>query len=382
MRRTLFEPEHSDFRESARRFVAEEITSHHLEWEREGIVPRELFAKAATKGLLAMQVPERYGGAGVDDFRFNQIVVEEVSVAGNAGSGLGLTLHNDICLPYFLEFCDDEQKARWLPGIADGSLITAVAMTEPEIGSDLAGMRATARRDGDAYLVNGSKTFITNGINADLVIAAVKTDPAQRHGGISLLIIERDMEGFQRGRNLDKVGMHSQDTAELFFEDVRVPVENRLGEEGQGFRYLTMNLAQERLSIALAGVAAARGAFHLTVEYVKQRQAFGQPIGSFQNSRFALAEMATEVELATTFCDQAVLALNRGELSREDAAMAKWWATELHGRVVDRCVQLHGGYGYMLEYPIARAFVDARVTRIYGGTTEIMKEIIGRSLGV
>jgi alkylation response protein AidB-like acyl-CoA dehydrogenase len=382
MRRTLFEPEHADFRESVRRFVAEEITPHHAEWEREGIVPRELFAKAAEKGLLAMQVPERYGGAGVDDFRFNQIVVEEVSRAGNAGSGLGLTLHNDICLPYFLAFCDDEQKERWLPGIAGGSLITAVAMTEPEIGSDLASMRATARREGDEYVVNGSKTFITNGINADLVITAVKTDATQRHGGISLLIIERGMEGFQRGRNLDKVGMHAQDTAELFFEDVRVPVENRLGEEGEGFRYLTVNLAQERLSIALAGVAAARGALDMTVEYVKQRQAFGQPIGSFQNSRFALAEMATEVELATTFCDQAVLALNRGQLSREDAAMAKWWSTELQGRVIDRCVQLHGGYGYMLEYPIARAFVDARVTRIYGGTTEIMKEIIGRSLGV
>jgi alkylation response protein AidB-like acyl-CoA dehydrogenase len=382
LKRTLFEPEHVDFRESARRFVAEEVTAFHLEWERAGIVPRELFAKAADKGLLAMQVPERYGGAGVDDFRFNQIVAEEVSLAGNAGSGLGLTLHNDICLPYFLELTDDEQKERWLPGIADGTKITAVAMTEPEMGSDLAGLRTTAIRDGDEYVVNGSKTFITNGINADLVITAVKTDPSQRHGGISLLILERGMEGFERGRNLDKVGMHAQDTAELFFNDVRVPVENRLGDEGQGFRYMALNLAQERLSIAVAGVAAARGALNMTVEYVKERQAFGQPIGSFQNSRFALAEMATEVELTTTFIDQAVLALNRGELSREEAAMAKWWATELQGRVIDRCVQLHGGYGYMLEYPIARAFVDARVTRIYGGTTEIMKEIIGRSLGV
>jgi alkylation response protein AidB-like acyl-CoA dehydrogenase len=382
VRRTLFAAEHIDFRESVRRFVAEEISAFHVDWEREGIVPRELFAKAAAKGMLAMQVPERYGGAGVDDFRFNQIVAEEVSLAGNAGSGLGLTLHNDICLPYFLELCTDEQRERWLPGIADGTLITAVAMTEPEMGSDLAGLRTTARRDGDEYVVNGSKTFITNGINADLVITAVKTDPSQRHRGISLLILERGMEGFERGRNLDKVGMHAQDTAELFFEDVRVPVENRLGEEGKGFRYMASNLAQERLSIAIAGVAAARGALQATIEYVKQRQAFGQPIGSFQNSRFALAEMTTEVELATTFCDQAVLALNRSELSPEDAAMAKWWCTELQGRVIDRCVQLHGGYGYMLEYPIARAFVDARVTRIYGGTTEIMKEIIGRSLGV
>jgi alkylation response protein AidB-like acyl-CoA dehydrogenase len=382
MRRTLFEPPHVDYRESVRRFVAEEITPFNEEWEREGIVPRKLFAKAAAKGMLAMQVPERHGGAGVDDFRFNQIVGEEVSGAGNAGSGLGITLHTDICLPYFLRLANDEQRDRWLPGIADGSLITALAMTEPEMGSDLAGLRTTARREGDEYVVNGSKTFITNGINADLVITAVKTDPSQRHAGISLVIVERGMDGFARGRNLDKVGMHAQDTAELFFEDVRVPVENRLGEAGMGFRYMTSNLAQERLSIAIAGVAAARVALGLTVDYAKERQAFGQPIGSFQNSRFALAEMATEVELATTFCDQAVLALNRGDLSAEDAAMAKWWSTELQGRVIDRCVQLHGGYGYMLEYPIARAFVDARVTRIYGGTTEIMKEIIGRSLGV
>jgi alkylation response protein AidB-like acyl-CoA dehydrogenase len=382
MRRTLFESEHVEFRESVRRFVAEEITPHHEQWERDQIVPRELFAKAASKGMLAMQVPEQFGGLGVEDFRFNQILSEEVSLAGAAGSGLGLTLHNDICLPYFLELCNDRQRERWLPGIADGSLITAVAMTEPEMGSDLAGLRTSAKRDGDAYVVNGSKTFITNGVNSDLVITAVKTDPSQRHAGISLLILERGMEGFARGRNLDKVGMHAQDTAELFFEDVRVPVENRLGEEGRGFRYMAHNLAQERLSIAIAGAAAARGALALTIEYVKERSAFGQPIGSFQNSRFALAEMATEVELATAFCDQAVLALNAGDLSPEDAAMAKWWCTELQGRVVDGCVQLHGGYGYMLEYPIARAFVDARVTRIYGGTTEIMKEIVGRALGV
>ena len=382
MRRTLFEPEHADYRESVRRFVAEEVVPHQERWEREGIVSRELFARAAGKGMLAMQVPEQYGGTGVGDFRFNQIVNEELSVAGAGGSGLGITLHNDICLPYFLELTDDEQRDRWLPGIADGSLITAVAMTEPEMGSDLAGLRTTAAPGGDGYVVNGSKTFITNGINADLVITAVKTDPSQRHAGISLLILERGMDGFERGRNLEKVGQHAQDTAELFFHDVHVPAENLLGEVGAGFRYMTANLAQERLSIALSAVAAARGALQVTLEYVKQRNAFGQPIGSFQSSRFALAEMATEVELATAFCDQAVLALNRGELSPQDAAMAKWWATELQGRVTDRCVQLHGGYGYMLEYPIARAYVDARVTRIYGGTTEIMKEIIGRSLGV
>ncbi len=256
--------------------MAEEITANHAAWEHEGIVPRELFAKAAAKGMLAMQVPEAYGGLGTDDFRFNQIVVEEVSVAGDAGSGLGLTLHNDICLPYFLKQANDEQQRRWLPGIADGGLITAVAMTEPEIGSDLAGLRTTAIREGDVYVVNGSKTFITNGINADLVIAAVKTDPSERHTGISLLIVERGMEGFERGRNLEKVGMHAQDTAELFFNDVRVPVENRLGEEGQGFRYMTANLPQERLSIAIAGVAAARGALGATLD-VRTRAARLRP---------------------------------------------------------------------------------------------------------
>ena len=382
MKRTIFEEEHRSYRETVRAFFAKEVVPHHERWEREGIVPRELFAKAAHQGLLAMAVPERYGGAGVEDFRFNQIVVEEVAYAGVAGSGLGITLHSDICLPYFLAYCDEAQRERWLGGIADGSLITAIAMTEPGIGSDLASMGATARREDDHYVVNGAKTFITNGINADLVIVALKTDPSERHRGISLLVIERGMEGFERGRNLEKLGMHAQDTAELFFEDVRVPVANLLGEEGRGFRYLVSNLAQERLSIAIAGVAAAQAALDWTLGYVKERTAFNQPIGSFQSARFALAEMKTEVELATHYTDQAVLALGRGELSAEDAAMAKWWCTELQGRVVDRCVQLHGGYGYMLEYPIARAYADARVTRIYGGANEIMKEIVGRSLGV
>ncbi len=382
MKRTIFEDEHRDYRESVRRFLAAEVTPHHAEWEREGIVPRELFTKAAERGVLAMAVPEAYGGAGVEDFRFNQIVVEEVAYAGVAGSGLGITLHNDICLPYFLSYCTEEQRARWLPGIADGSAITALAMTEPGIGSDLASMSTGARREDGYYVLNGAKTFITNGINADLTIVAVKTDPSKRHRGISLLVVERGVAGFEHGRNLEKVGMHAQDTAELFFSDVRVPVENRLGEEGRGFHYLVSNLAQERLSIAIAGVAASQAALEWTLDYVKQRTAFGQPVGAFQSARFALAEMKTEIEMATAFVDQAVLALVRGELSAEDAAMAKWWCTELQGRVVDRCVQLHGGYGYMLEYPIARAYVDARVTRIYGGTTEIMKEIVGRSLGV
>ena len=297
-----------------------------------------------------------------------------------AATGIGL--HNDVCLPYFLHAATEEQKARWLPGICAGTSITAIAMTEPGIGSDLAGMATTAIRDGDHYVVNGSKTFITNGIHADLVVTAVKTDPGQRHKGMSLLVLERGMEGFERGRNLDKIGMHAQDTAELFFTDVQVPVENLLGEEGQGFTWLVRNLPQERLNIAMAAVAAARAAFGWTLEYCKERTAFGQPIGSFQNSRFRLAEMATEIEIGQTFVDRCVMALNAGELTAEEAAMAKWWATDLQGRVVDAGVQLHGGYGYMEEYPIARAFADARVTRIYGGTNEIMKEIIGRSLGV
>jgi alkylation response protein AidB-like acyl-CoA dehydrogenase len=310
------------------------------------------------------------------------VVGEEVQRAGVNAAGLGLTLHNDICLPYFRDLTNAEQKARWLPGICAGEQITAVAMTEPGIGSDLASMSTTAIRDGDDYVVNGAKTFITNGINADLVITAVKTDPSQRHKGMSLVVLERGMPGFERGRNLDKIGLHAQDTAELFFTDVRVPVGNRLGEEGEGFRYLVTNLPQERLSIAATGVAAAREAFEWTLAYCKERTAFGQPVGSFQNSRFRLAEMATEIEIAQSFIDRCVLALNAGELTAEEAAMAKWWCTELQKRVIDTCLQLHGGYGYMTEYPIARAYADARITTIYGGTTEIMKEIIGRSLGV
>ena len=310
------------------------------------------------------------------------MIDEEIQAAGVGGAGLGMSLHNDICLPYFLAYCTDEQRARWLPGIASGELVTAVAMTEPGIGSDLASMTTTAIRDGDHYVVNGSKTFITNGINADLVITAVKTDPTQKHRGISLLILERGMEGFERGRNLEKLGLHSQDTAELFFTDVSVPVDNLLGTEGNGFIQLVHNLPQERLSIAVAGVAAAKAALGWTLEYVKERTAFGQSVGSFQNSRFVLAELATEVEVAQVFVDRCVVALNDGVLTAEEAAMAKWWCTELQKRAVDRCLQLHGGYGYMLEYPIARAYADARITTIYGGTTEIMKEIIGRSLGL
>src|SRR4051812_37044909 len=382
MQRTLFEFEHEEFRASFRRWLDKEVVPRHVEWEDAGIVPRDVFAAAGAHGFLGMAVPEEYGGGGVEDFRYNLVLGEEVQLSGINAAGLGLTLHNDICLPYFLRYCTDEQRARWLPGIVSGELITAIAMTEPGIGSDLASMATTAIRDGDHYVVNGAKTFITNGINADLVITAVKTDPAQRHAGMSLIVLERGMDGFERGRNLDKLGLHAQDTAELFFTDVNVPVSNRLGEEGQGFLHLVANLPQERLSIAAAGVSAARAALGWTLDYVKQRNAFGQPVGSFQNSKFVLAEVATEVEIGQTFVDRCVVALNAGELTAEEASMAKWWCTELQNKVVDRCLQLHGGYGYMLEYPIARAYADARVTTIYGGTTEIMKEIIARSLGL
>ena len=382
MSRRIFNEDHELFRTSFREFLEREAVPHAAGWERNGIVARELFLKAGSAGFLGFDVDEAFGGGGVRDFRFNQITGEEMQMAGVNASTIGLGLHNDVCVPYFLNAGDEDQKARWLPGICSGELITAVAMTEPGVGSDLAGIATTARRDGDHYVVNGSKTFITNGINADLVIAAVKTDPSERHHGLSLLVIERGMDGFNRGRNLDKIGTHAQDTAELFFSDVQVPVQNRLGGEGDGFRLLMRNLPQERLNIAITAVAAARFAFELTLVYCKERHAFGQAVASFQNSRFWFAEMATEIDIAQAFVDQCVLELNEGALSAEDAAKAKWWCTELQGRVVDRCVQLHGGYGYMAEYDIARAFVDARVTRIYGGTNEIMKEIIGRSLHI
>ncbi len=382
MRRTIFTDEQDAYRESFRRFLAEEAKPYHEEWERAGIVPREMYAKAAALGFASMAIPEAYGGAGVDDFRFNVVIAEETALAQVGGLGLGLTLHNDVCIPYLLSYANDEQRERWLGGVARGETILAIAMTEPGTGSDLAAIKTRAIRDGDHYIVNGAKTFITNGINSDLVIVAVKTDPSERHRGVSLVVVERGMEGFERGRNLEKMGQHAQDTAELFFNDVMVPAGNLLGEEGQGFRYLVSNLAQERMSIAVSGLAAGRAGLTTTIEYVREREAFGQPIGKFQNTRFRLAECHAEVEVAQAFLDRAVEALIAGELTPEDAAIAKWWCTELQFRVLDQCVQLHGGYGYMAEYPIARAWADARGPRIYGGTNEIMREIVGRSLGL
>jgi alkylation response protein AidB-like acyl-CoA dehydrogenase len=384
MDRKHYDDDHRAFGEAFRAFIDKSILPNYLEWENDGITPREVFVEAGASGFLGMAVPEQYGGGGVDDFRFNQILNEQIADAGVTGSGLGISLHNDTCLPYLLSFATDEQKQRWLPGVASGQLVTAVAMTEPGAGSDLAGLRTTARRDGDHYVVNGAKTFITNGINADLVITAVKTgsDPGNRRGGMSLLILERGMPGFERGRNLHKLGLHSQDTSELSFTDVRVPVANRLGEEGAGFGQLTQKLPQERLSIAVSALAEANAAFAETVQYVRDRKAFERPIATFQNTKFVLADLATDLDLAQAYVDRCVDRLNAGELDGADSAKAKYYCTELQGRVMDRCLQLHGGYGFMSEYPISRRYADARVTRIYGGTSEIMKTVISKSIGL
>ncbi len=380
MQRSLYESEHDAFRDSVRAFCEKQIAPFHADWEKDGIVPRALWLEAGKQGMLGTDVPEVYGGGGVKDFRYNCVVAEEVVKVG--GSGVGFTLHNDVAAPYLLDLTTDEQKQRWLPGFVTGELITAIAMSEPGAGSDLQGLQTHARRDGDDWVLNGSKTFITNGINADLCIVVARTDPEAGARGFSLLMVERGMKGFERGRNLDKVGMKAQDTAELFFDDVRVPATNLLGTEGAGFIHLMEKLPQERLSIAVVAVAASRKVLDLTVDYCKERKAFGKPIGSFQHSRFVLAELETEVSIAEQFLDRCVAEHNAGRFDVKDAAMAKWWTTELQKRVVDACVQLHGGYGYMLEYPVAKAFIDSRVQTIYGGTTEIMKEIIGRSLGV
>jgi alkylation response protein AidB-like acyl-CoA dehydrogenase len=382
MRRTLYDHTHELFRDSFRTFVAKEITPNVPQWEAAGIVDKTMFRAAGEAGFLGFAVPEQYGGGGTTDFRFNAIISEEIAKAGVYGASACIGLHNDVCLSYFLSATNDQQKARWLPGLCTGEIMPAIAMTEPGAGSDLAAIRTTAIRHGDHYVLNGAKTFITNGFNADLFIVACKTDPTLRHRGMSPLVVEADAPGFARGRNLDKIGMHAQDTAELSFSDVQVPTANLLGEEGTGFLQLVAKLPQERLSISVNAVSQAEVALELTLAYVKDRKAFGQPIGSFQHNRFTMAEMRTELDIARIYVDRQVEALNAKELSAEDAAKGKWWTTELQWRVLDQCLQLHGGYGYMEEYPIARAWRDGRVQRIYGGTNEIMKEIVGRSLGL
>jgi alkylation response protein AidB-like acyl-CoA dehydrogenase len=378
--RQLFDADHDAFRETVRAFCDKEIVPHHDSWEEAGIVPRALWTAAGQAGLLGFMMPEEYGGGGARDFRFNTVLIEELTRA--RASGVGFTIQTDINSAYLLDYATDEQKARWLPAFCSGETITAIAMTEPGAGSDLQGIQTTARRDGDHYVLNGQKTFISNGILADLVVVVAKTDPAAGAQGISLLVVERGMAGFERGRNLDKIGLKAQDTAELFFDNVHVPVENLLGEEGKGFSYLMEKLPQERLTIAVVAAAACENVLEATLRYVKERKAFGRPIGSFQNSRFVLAELATETQIARVFVDRCIQELNAGTLTVAEAAMAKWWTTELQQKVVDRCLQLHGGYGYMTEYPIAKAYLDTRIQTIYGGTTEIMKEIIGRTMGV
>ena len=379
MKRLTFEAEHEQFRDSVVKFMQTEVGAHAEKWRAEGIVPRELYLKAGAQGLLCTWADEKYGGAGIDDFRFEQIIIEENMRHGDIG--FYINLHSDLVAPYIAKLGTDEQKNRLMPGIVSGEKILAVAMTEPSTGSDLAGMRTSAIDKGDHWLLNGAKTYISNGLLADVVVVAARTDPNSRHG-LGLFLVERGMEGFERGRKLAKMGLKAQDTAELFFNDVRVPKANVLGDPASGFRYLAQFLAQERLVAAIGFLATAQTAFDLTLDYVKERRAFGKPIGAFQNTRFKMAEMRAQLDMAQTYVDQCVLLLNAKELAAEDASAAKLLTSELEGRVMDECVQFHGGAGYMEEYRISRMYTDARISRIFAGTSEIMKEIIGRSLGL
>ncbi|MGW1561405.1 acyl-CoA dehydrogenase family protein [Streptomyces sp. NPDC002144] len=380
MRRTIFAEEHDLFRETARSYYLRECVPYSAEWEREGQVGRAAWEAAGKAGLIGWEFPEEYGGQGVRDFRYNAIMAEEMAATGAVGIGLGL--QNDVVPPYLMNLTTPEQKARWLPGVIAGETICALALSEPAAGSDLKGIRTTARREGDAWVIDGSKTFITNGILADLVIVACKTDPAAGHKGISLIVVERGAEGFERGRKLDKVGMKAQDTAELFFREVRVPAENLIGQEGRGFYHMMGNLPTERLAIAVAALASAQRAFDVTLEYARTRTAFGRPIGEFQANRFALADIKAKLAAARVYVDGCIMALVQGELTAEEAAAAKYWTTETGWAVIDRCMQLFGGYGYVNEYEIARIWRDSRVQRVFGGTSEIMQEIVGRSLGL
>ena len=377
--RTIYEAEHNEFRRTVRNWIESEIVPNHEQWERDGIVPRSVWEDAGMRGFLGIAVPEIYGGGGSDDFRFAAIISEEIGFAGVVGGAHGFTVHNDIVLPYILSLANDEQKMRWLPKMVSGKYIGALAITEPNTGSDMGAIKTTALKDGDEYIVNGSKTFISNGINSDVIVAAVRTSPNLGKKGISLLVIERGMSGFERGRNLEKIGKHSQDTAELFFNDMRVPASNLLGLEGDGMKYLMHNLAQERLSIAVDAVAVAVAALNWTQAYTKERTAFGQNLSQFQNTKFVMAELFAEVQIGQVYVDRCIELHNKKELDATQAAVAKFWLTEMQNKVVDRCLQLHGGYGYMREYPIARAWLDSRIQTIYGGTSEIMKEVISRS---
>lgn len=380
MKRQFHGEDQEAFRATVRQFVDREVAPHLEAWDDRGAIDTELWRTAARQGLLGLCVPERFGGGGVDDFRYRCVVMEELARVGAASVNSQVSLVDDLVAPYLVDLATEEQKERWLPVLCTGEATPALAMTEPSEGSDLRGIATTARRDREGWVVNGSKTFITNGGHADLVVTVVRTDPAGGSDAFSLLVLEKGMSGFTTGRSLDKVGQRGEDVSELFFDDVRVPADNLLGVEGSALSHLKQRLPTERMSIAYYALAAAESALDWTLAYVRERTAFGQRIADFQDTRFQLAEMATELDVSRSFLEDAVLALNVGDLTPTDAAKAKWWATELQQTVISRCLQLHGGYGYMREYPIARAFVDARIQTIYGGTTEIMKDIIGREL--
>ena len=375
--RTLFSAEHELFRDTVRRFLEQEAVPYHAQWEKDGHVDRNLWRKAGEAGLLCSHIPESYGGMAAD-FLYSTVVIEEIGRLGL--TGIGFSLHSDIVAPYLLHYGSEAIKQKYLPRLVSGELITAIAMTEPGAGSDLQGVKTTAVLDGDSYVINGSKTFITNGYLADLVVVVAKTDPKAGAKGTSLFLVEAGTPGFDKGKRLEKVGMKAQDTAELFFQDVRVPKENLLGQAGMGFAYLMQELPQERLTVGIGALSSAEAALQWTLEYTRERKAFGKPIGDFQNTRFKLAEMATEIQIGRVFVDRCLELHLQGKLDVPTAAMLKYWGTDLQCKVLDECVQLHGGYGYMWEYPVARAWADARVQRIYAGTNEIMKEIIARSL--
>jgi alkylation response protein AidB-like acyl-CoA dehydrogenase len=377
--RTLFSEDHLRFRDSIRRFLEAEVVPFHAAWEEQGFVDRAVWAKAGENGFLCSSMPEAYGGADADKL-YSVVLMEEVARVN--ATGLGFGLHSEIVAPYINRYGTEAQKQHYLPRMAAGEVIGAIAMSEPAAGSDLQGVKTTAVRQGDHYILNGSKTFITNGYHADLVIVVAKTNPAAGAKGTSLLLVERGMPGFEKGKRLKKVGMKAQDTSELFFDNVKVPVENLLGGENQGFIYLMQELPWERLQIAISAVESAQAAIDWTVAYVKDRKVFGTTVGSFQNTRFKLAEAQTEVQVARVFVDKCIELLLAGKLDTATASMAKYWCSDLQCKVIDECVQLHGGYGYMWEYPIARAYADARVQRIYGGTNEIMKELVTRSMGL
>jgi len=375
--RTLFSSEHELFRESVRKFFEQEAVPFHAQWEKDGHIDRALWNKAGEAGMLCSHIPEEYGGMAAD-FLYSAVVIEEQARLGL--TGVGFSLHSDIVAPYILHYGNEEQKQYYLPKLVSGELVTAIAMTEPGTGSDLQGVKTTAVLDGDEYVINGSKTFITNGWLADLVIVVAKTDAKAGAKGISLFLVDAKTPGFSKGKRLEKVGMKAQDTSELFFQDVRIPKANLLGKEGMGFVYLMQELPQERLTVGVGAIASAEAALKWTLDYTRERKAFGRAVADFQNTRFKLAEMATEIQVGRVFVDRCLeLHLNK-KLDVPTAAMLKYWGTDLQCKVIDECVQLHGGYGYMWEYPIARAWADSRVQRIYAGTNEIMKEIIGRAL--